>query len=117
MFEGAFRQKLIGLCENPATRAVPRSAEFPCRWFPEQVYEPDSGWPFTKAGAWEFVVESLRRECRINILRMRKPPGSYACVLKVPGGKRKIYIKIQVYGGIALGRSFHYDEEWSPTGG
>jgi hypothetical protein len=111
VFEEAFRKELIRLCRSRScSRIVPRSREMPCHWFPTQVKDPETGDVFTAVGAWHFVAELLEKGVPMTILKMNKPEGSWAFVIKYYCGNSgtHIYIKVQMYSGTIVGRSFHY---------
>jgi len=109
LFEDAIRKALIKACSDRKTRFVPRG--WPHRWYPREVIDPDTAEPFTEIAAWDFVVSRLEQDFPLKVLAMEKPAGSWAGVMLVPGeGKRRIYIKVQVFKGAAMGRSFHYSD-------
>lgn len=106
------RQELIRLCGSRRTRRVPRSKEIPCRWFPYQTVDPNTGRPFTEAGAWEYVAQNLGAGCEITLVTLRKPKDKKGYVMKLPGAKDRalIYVKLQIGSGVVYGRSFHDSE-------
>ncbi len=77
-----------------------------------QVLNPESGLPFTPAGAWAFAADLLESQHPIAEVALRKPAGCMAYVMKADGGQRRplIYIKLELRGDHVHGRSFHYDE-------
>ena len=113
----AFRKKLTELCRSATCRTVPRTRDMPCRWFPDRVTDPETGSNFTATGAWDYVAEILENGHPFTILKMEKPEGSWAFVMKTfdRNGGSQIYIKLQLYPGIVVGRSFHYSESWERT--
>ncbi len=106
------RRQLIALARRPKDRIVPRTGEMPCRWQPEQVNNPESGMPFTEAGAWHFIADQLEQGAPVESLPMEKPANTIGYVLKIDieMGRPQLYIKIQLASRRVIGRSFHYSE-------
>ena len=96
-----------------------RSAKFtkkaPTRWQPENVIDPRTNRPnrlhpyFTRNSCWEYIEELLDSGHKIEIMNMRKPPGSKGYVMKVQQGREnpELYIKLQIGRDRVIGRSFH----------
>ncbi len=75
-----------------------------------QVISPESGLPFSDAGAWALVAECLERGCALTEIVLEKPAGERAYVMIEPVGERSVYMKVQLGNGTILGRSFHYSD-------
>ncbi|HEY2931062.1 MAG TPA: hypothetical protein VGK99_04895 [Acidobacteriota bacterium] len=76
------------------------------------MVNPCDGLVFTDVGAWEFIAELLEADHPIEIVKLAKPQGRTAFVMKVEMGNEypRLYIKLQAGSGQVLGRSFHYSE-------
>lgn len=105
------RHQLVVLCQRKKARTSEWSIHCPTEWQPTTVIDPQSGLPFTDAGAWEFVAESLENGLELETVQLEKPPGSIGYVLKIPVGDRQLYVKLQLGAGKVVGRSFHYSTE------
>lgn len=105
------RRQLVVLCQRKKARTSEWSINCPTEWQPTAVTDPQSGSPFTDAGAWEFVAEKLEDGSELEQVLLEKPPGSTGYVLKVPLGDRQLYVKLQLGAGKVIGRSFHYSTE------
>ncbi len=105
------RHQLVVLCQRKGARKSEWSINCPTEWQPTTVIEPQTGLPFTDAGAWEFVAEKLRDGLELETVQLERPPGSIGYVLKIPLGDRKLYVKLQLGAGKVVGRSFHYSTE------
>ena len=102
------RWQLIALARSRRTRSSQFSPSRPTHWAPYEVRRPDSGEAFTADGAWNFIVELLEGGCDIEEIVLAQPPGRRAYVILVDGwAGDKIYIKLQLGGGVIIGRSFH----------
>jgi len=75
-----------------------------------EVLNPETGLPFTDAGAWNFIADLLDAGHPIVEVRLRRPPGETAFEMVVDMGKNasQIYIKVQIMKGLICGRSFHH---------
>jgi len=95
-------------------RRVPFEQEYPKKWCFGEVVDPRSRKYFTPLGAWDFIAEQLEEVgTTITEVKLEKPPGKKAYVLKTPTRDGTIYIKIHfgIGGNIVIGRSFHYTEQ------
>ena len=106
--DGAIRHQLLALARRRRARLVRFTTERPCRWEPTTVLNPETGAPFTPAGAWEFIADMLEQKRSIEQVRLRKPPGRVGHVMLVPTKHGTIYIKLELGSGVIWGRSFHY---------
>lgn len=106
----SIRRELVRLCRRKECRIEAWTRERPTKWQPDQVINPESGIPFTKAGAWEFIAQTLESGCLITEVEMRKPPNEVGYVVEVDliAGSPRLYIKLQISRGKVIGRSFHY---------
>jgi hypothetical protein len=68
---------------------------------------------FTGPGAWAYIIELLESGCEFLPKEMEKPPDTiaYYVVLELSPERPKLYIKVQIYKGRILGRSFHNSTE------
>src|ERR1039458_6245190 len=108
----AIRDELVRRARNKNTRTSVFRPEEPCDWRPRQVSHPESGLPFTDAGAWNFIADLLESGCEVRETELRKPPGKIGYVTLVDGhvGCPRIYIKLTLSSNMVHGRSFHYSE-------
>lgn len=103
------RSELARLARSKKARDFKWTPECPTEWQPTKVIDPRTQEPFTPAGAWEFVADSLD-DPSIEVIEkiMDKPSEKKAYVMKITTKHGKIYIKVQFgYGGKIKGRSFH----------
>jgi hypothetical protein len=107
----SIRHQLVVLCRRKKARKTEWSVHCPTEWQPSTVIDPQSGLPFTDAGAWEFVADRLEDGSQLESVQLDKPPGSTGYVLKIPLDSRKLYVKLQLGSGSVIGRSFHYSKE------
>ena len=96
-----------------ARRTQSRQLGFPREWQPESVPHPESGMPFTVAGAWIFIAELLEKGQPMEVIEMRDKPGTRAFVMLVdmPDSERPLYVKVQLGSGKIIGRSFHWSNK------
>jgi hypothetical protein len=105
------RRALIRLCESKRARIVTFTADMPSRWQPRQFTDPRTRQAFTDESAWTYIVQHLEGGIEFQEIILERPPGAKAFVLFLPGvNTPKIYVKLQVYGGRVIGRSFHESE-------
>jgi hypothetical protein len=88
--------------------------EFPSRWFPHTVIDPEAGIPFTDIGAWEFILKCLEEMVPLRKVSLKHPPGCWAVWFlgKCSPNLEDVYVKLQLHDHgkpteIILGRSFH----------
>lgn len=67
---------------------------------------------FTATTAWEFIASRLEAGEEVEVINLRKPPGSKGYVMKIDLelGLPKLYVKLQLVSKKVIGRSFHYSE-------
>lgn len=106
--DARIRHQLAILCRRKQARTSMWSADRPTEWQPTTVTNPQSGFPFTDAGAWEFVAEKLAENLPLKKIILDKPPGAQAYVILIPIDDRTLYVKLQLGAGKVIGRSFHY---------
>jgi hypothetical protein len=106
------RAELVRRARDKRRRTAEFSAHSPCEWRPWEVLHPDSGLPFTDAGAWNFVAELLESGHDASTVTLRKPPGKEAYEILAAGHRSgpNIYIKLTLSGPFVHGRSFHNSE-------
>ena len=105
------RVNLARYADNKKTRKL--GWPCPCDWRPKTVENPESGMPFTDAGAWSFISALLKQGVPIEKITLKIPPGQEAYVMKyeIDPNRPVLYIKIHFGNGCVLGRSFHYSEQ------
>lgn len=105
------RGQLIRLSGSRRTRLTAWTPARPTHWAPASVIDPQTGDPFTEESAWEFVIAALEDGEDIELVTLEKPPGKKGYVMKLPGnGGCTIYVKLQLGGGVVIGRSFHVSD-------
>ena len=106
------REDLARRARNKKVRQSKFKPEAPCDWRPGQVLTPESGLPFSDAGAWNFIADLLEAGHEVTTLILEKPPGKTAYVMVAKGysGCPNIYIKLTMSRNIINGRSFHDSE-------
>jgi hypothetical protein len=64
---------------------------------------------FTPEGAWSYIIELLESGRQFTAVPMKKPPNTIAYEALIDCGPKfpALYIKVQIYKGMILGRSFH----------
>jgi hypothetical protein len=104
------REELARLARKRECRIETWTPKRPTEWNPDQVISPESGMPFTKAGAWEFVAQLLESGHPLQEVEMHQPSGEKGYVMEVDMGSNspKLYVKLQLFPGKVIGRSFHY---------
>jgi len=106
------RANLALLCRSKRTRSSIFTEKRPNKWSPTSVCVPSKLYPFTEAGAWEFVADCLERGFDVEIITLDKPPGKTGYVMLVPCEHgEEIYIKLELVGDRVFGRSFHISEK------
>ena len=67
---------------------------------------------FTEAAAWELIADMLERGHNVEEIKLRQPPHAKGYVMKVELAPDlpTLYVKLQLWGGKIVGRSFHYSE-------
>lgn len=103
------RRQIVVLARRPSARSSAFTAERPTRWRPNSVVNPDTGHPFTRPGAWDFIATCAETGHEIEVLSLRKPAGATAYVMKIwlEANRRRLYVKVELRSGRILGRSFH----------
>jgi hypothetical protein len=105
------RQRLIELIEMGCAVVPIDPRTTPHKWWFGRVLDPRTGQCFTYAGAWDFILEKLKKGHRLREKPLRKPPDGKGYVLLVRTAEGKIYIKLQLGHQSVIGRSFHYSGE------
>ncbi|RJP25562.1 MAG: hypothetical protein C4527_16895 [Candidatus Omnitrophota bacterium] len=107
------RHQIIRLIGRPKARVTKWSPKSPIDWQPEQVINPDSGMPFTRNGAWQFVKQKLEENHPLEEIELQKPPKKKAYVMRINMGEEypELYVKLQLGSGEIIGRSFHYSKK------
>ena len=106
----SIRHQLGILCRRKGCRTSAWTPDCPTDWRPTSVANPDTGEPFTEAGAWEWVADQLDAGIVIEPVSLDKPPGKTAFAFQVTKGAIRIYVKLQLGSGKVIGRSFHRSE-------
>lgn len=108
------RAQMAILARKRECRIVPRSAQFPCRWQPHQVFSAEHGLPFTESGAWELIADHLEAAATaVQELELETPAGVTALVMNISlqADRPALYVKVHLGGtGKIFGRSFHYSD-------
>ena len=102
--------EIARLGSRSKTRRNDFSAKAPSRWEPQTIENPETGIPFSDSSAWEFICQLLQESPeRFREVKLKKPPDqvAYWATVTLPPNNANIYIKIQLSGGFAYGRSFH----------
>lgn len=89
---------------------VAHEPEYPTKWWPGGVIDPQTGAPFTHAGAWDFIAEKCEEKgTTLREKTLDKPPGKTASVLLEKTIGSTIYVKVHfgADGKKVIGRSFH----------
>ena len=103
------RRQIVELARRPSARGSAFTPERPTKWHPNTVVDPETGDPFTPAGAWEFIATCAEEGHEIEVLSLRKPAGAKAYVMKIwlEVNRPRLYVKVEVRSGRIVGRSFH----------
>ena len=110
------RTELIALCRNPRHRRSGGALKHPSKWWPERVTNPESGMVFTDSGAWHLIADELERGAELQTITLHTPAKKtgYVMLIFLEERQPELYVKLQLSGGRAWGRSFHYSD---PKGG
>ena len=102
-------RELLQLAKRQNCRSTHFSPSIPCDWAPESVMDPRFAMYFTPKGAWSNIIELLESGHRFKAVPMKKPPNTIAYETVIDCGPKlpALYIKVQIYKGMILGRSFH----------
>jgi hypothetical protein len=105
------RKELSRLGRFGATRSNAWTRSLPCDWSPGTVQNPTTGMPFTETSAWELICDLLDGEQEFELKVMDCPAGQVALITKaqLSDSGPVVYIKLHIYRGKALCRSFHVD--------
>ena len=103
------RRELLLLAKRRGCRSTDFSRSIPCDWGPQSVIDPRFDMFFTSEGAWSYIIELLESGHEFTPEPMQKPPDTIAYKTIVDCGPNRpgLYIKVQLYKGKILGRSFH----------
>ena len=77
------------------------------------MHNPDDGnSEFTNDGAWELIASQLESGHRVETMALDKPKGATGYVMKIrlDTSHPQLYVKVELYRGWILGRSFHYSD-------
>jgi hypothetical protein len=100
------------LATSKSSRVVGWDSQWklPSDWSPYSVIQPESGMPFTPAGAWELIAELAKEGHPLRRIELEVPPGesAYEFLVDLEGATVTLYIKVQFKGPFIVGRSFHY---------
>ena len=66
----------------------------------------------TTTSAWELIASTLADGHPVEILELRKPPGTrgYVMLIDIELDQPQLYVKLELGSGRVFGRSFHYSE-------
>lgn len=112
MTEAEIRAEIASLARRKDKRVRISSPEMPCVWKPYDV-QTEHGLPFTEEGAWQFIADCVENNTPITQINLEKPPGEigYVMLVSIKDAHARLYIKIQLWKGSIVGRSFHYSTE------
>jgi hypothetical protein len=104
------RAEMAKLGKDPKRRFNTYTAKMPCDWSPGTVENPETGMPFTESSAWELISILLESDHLFSEVTLRLPPGckAYETTCRLHGNLPMIYIKVQIWQGNVICRSFHY---------
>ncbi len=77
------------------------------------MISPDSGLPFTDAGAWDLIATRIEERQEVEVICLRRPEGAAAYVMKIflEVNRPRLYVKVELLSGRIWGRSFHYSDK------
>ncbi len=103
------RRELLLLAKRRNCRSTEFSRSIPCDWAPQSVTDPRFDMFFTSEGAWSYIIELLESGHEFAPEAMDKPPNTigYKTIVDCGPNRPAIFIKVQIYKGKILGRSFH----------
>lgn len=108
------RNQLVVLARHSWSRTSDSTPFRPTKWKPGEVRNPDGvlDTQFTDSTAWEFIASRLEAGEEVEVINLRKPPGSKGYVMKIDLGVDlpELYVKLQLVSKKVIGRSFHYSE-------
>jgi hypothetical protein len=107
----SIRHQLAVLARRKRARVIDR----PNRWRPHEVICPETGEPYTDAGAWEFIADLLEQGHELEESPQEQPAGVTAYVMHVSIAAETLYIKVRLGTGCILGRSFHRSDKTGAT--
>ena len=105
----AIRSQLATLASRKKARTTAWTRDRPTHWSPSKYIDPRTGCPFTRDGAWDFVVEKLTDETIVlEEIELTTQKGKKGYVVHVDTEHAQLYIKLQFgNGGKIIGLSFH----------
>jgi hypothetical protein len=103
------RCELLRLAKRRNCRSTEFTPATPCDWAPQSVLDPRFEMYFTPEGAWSYIIELLESGLEFTPVPMTRPPDTIAYETLIDCGPNRpaLYIKLQIYKGRVLGRSFH----------
>lgn len=107
------RRRIAGLARNRGCRTSTYTVARPCDWRPHQTdSQLDPAYPFTDAGAWDFIATHVESGGELYLTELQQPKGRNAYVIFVPPSQRwrGLYIKFELTHPGLWGRSFHHPE-------
>lgn len=108
------RRQLVSLARSPRARKSQFNPSQPTDWRPGQVRNPDGvlDMYFTSLTAWDLIATRLEEGEEVDVIELRQPKGAKGYVMRIDLGPEvpKLYVKLQMRGGVIFGRSFHYTE-------
>lgn len=111
----ATRNLLVRRARSSRTRTAAFTIQRPTEWRPTEVLNPNGllDTHFTGTTAWEFIASKLEAGEDVEIIRLRKPKGAKAYVMKIDlgPGLPELYVKLQMGSTKVIGRSFHYSKQ------
>ena len=105
----AIKKRISNLVKQQDKRQIGYGPEDPSRWYPGSVKDPRFGTPFTREGAWDFIVEQIEmKKTEVKQTLLKKPTGKVGYEFTVKTEYGEIYIKLRLGEDSIIGRSFHY---------
>lgn len=95
------------MARSRRTRTSAFTKERPTDWNPQNVMRDDIGLAYTDDSAWNKLADLILAGHPVEALKLDKPVGATAYVLKWAEGTQMVYAKLQPVGRKVLGRSFH----------
>jgi len=103
------RREIVVLARRPRARRAEFTPSRPTKWRPEEVVDPETEMEFSEPSAWRFIADCAERGDDIETVRLDKPAGRTAYVMKIQlrSNRPHLYVKVELRSGRILGRSFH----------
>jgi hypothetical protein len=108
----AIKRRISNLVKQQDKRQIGFGPEDPSKWYPGSVIDPRFGTPFTREGAWDFIVDQMgMKKTAVEQTILKKPIRKVGYEFTVKTKYGEIYIKLRLGKDRIIGRSFHYSGE------